>query len=302
MKFMKITNKYNLPEQFVNAVNKDYMPTPQQYSVTTILNPIRATLLSRRHNSEIEEDVSDLIYAILGTAFHSLLENSQEGEHELKEEYLKQDLEIIDEELKGYKLSGKADLYNAKENKIIDFKTTSTFKILFKDFEDYKMQLLMYAWLFDKIGFKTNKGQIIAILRDWQKSKAKFDRTYPQSQVQTVDFEFKKEDFEMIENFIKDKFKELKRCEQLKDNELPMCTMEERWNDGNKYAVKKKGNKRAERVFDTKEQAEEYMKDKEGYEIEERLGTDRRCEEYCSACMFCPYWKEKYGKGVKTYQ
>lgn len=294
---MILTNKYNLPEQFVNAVNKDYIPTPQQYSVTTLLNPSRQVILSRRYNSEIEEDVSDMIYAILGTAFHSLLENSKENDDELKEEYLKQELSCLDERLKDYRLSGKADLYNAKENKIIDFKTTSSFKFVLKDFEDYRMQLLMYAWLFNKIGFKTDKGQIIAILRDWQKSKAKFDSSYPQSQVQTIEFKFTDKDFEEIEKFIATKFIELKNCESLKDEDLPLCSMEDRWNDGNKYAVKKKGNKRADRVFDSEEEAREYLADKENtHEIEVRPGEDRRCLEYCSCCKFCTYWQKTYGQ------
>lgn len=299
---MKITNNLNLPQPFVSAVESEYVPTPQQYSVTTVLNPSRYVILSRRHNSEIEQDVADMIWMLFGTAFHSILENSRAEEEQLQEQYLKQDLGMFDKELEGYKLSGKADLLDTKTNTMIDYKTTSVYKVMFGDYEDWRKQLLMYAWLFRQQGYEVNKGQIVALMKDHSKSKAKFDRTYPQYPVKVIDFEFNDQDFIDIEKEIIDKFKELKRCEQLKDNELPMCTMEERWNDGNKYAVKKKGNKRAERVFDTKEQAEEYMKDKEGYEIEERLGEDRRCMEYCSSCIYCPYWQERYGKGVKTYQ
>lgn len=299
---MKITNNLNLPQPFVSAVESEYVPTPQQYSVTTVLNPSRYVILSRRHNSEVEQDVADMIWMLFGTAFHSILENSRAEEEQLQEQYLKQDLGMFDKELEGYKLSGKADLLDTKTNTMIDYKTTSVYKVMFGDYEDWRKQLLMYAWLFRQQGYEVNKGQIVALMKDHSKSKAKFDRTYPQYPVKVIDFEFNDQDFVDIEKEIIDKFKELKRCEQLKDNELPMCSTEERWNDGNKYAVKKKGNKRAERVFDTKEQAEEYMKDKEGYEIEERLGEDRRCMEYCSSCIYCPYWQERYGKGVKTYQ
>lgn len=296
---MKITNHLNLPQPFVSAVESEYVPTPQQYSVTTVLNPSRYVILSRRHNSEVEQDVADMIWLLFGTAFHSILENSRAEEEQLQEQYLKQDLGMFDKELEGYKLSGKADLLDTKTNTMIDYKTTSVYKVMFGDYEDWRKQLLMYAWLFRQQGYEVNKGQIVALMKDHSKSKAKFDRTYPQYPVKVIDFEFNDQDFIDIEKEIIDKFKELKRCEQLKDNELPMCTMEERWNDGNKYAVKKKGNKRAERVFDTKEQAEEYMKEKEGYEIEERLGEDRRCMEYCSSCIYCPYWQERYGKNDK---
>lgn len=296
---MKLTNKNNLPEQFVNAVNRDYKPTPHQYSVTTILNSTRQTILQRRYNDVIEDDVSNQIWAILGTAFHGLLENSQENENELKEEYLKQELSFLDERLAGYYLSGKADLYNAKENKMIDFKTTSAFKFVKKDFEDYRMQLLMYAWLFRQIGFNVDKGEIVAILRDWQKSKAKIDKSYPQLQVQKVEFKFNQEDFEFIENFIKNKFLELKENEEKIDVELPMCSMEERWADPTKYAVKKKANKTATKLHDTLEEAKEHLASLEEkypnvYEIEERPSIDKKCEGYCNACKFCDYWKANY--------
>lgn len=296
---MKLTNKNNLPIQFVNAVNTDYKPTPHQYSVTTVLNSVRQTLLQRRHTDEIEDDVSNQIWAILGTAFHSLLENTKESENELKEEYLKQDLSIIDESLKGYFLSGKADLFNAEEKKMIDFKTTSSFKFLIKDFEDYRLQLLMYAWLFKQLGFEVNEGEIIAILRDWQKTKAKYDSNYPQLQVQKVNFTFNDKDFEYIENFIKEKFLELKKYEEVEDDELPICNEKERWAEPTKYAVKKKANKTASKLHETLEEAEEHLKNLEEkypniYEIEVRPGSDRKCSEYCNACKFCKYWKEHY--------
>lgn len=296
---MILTNKNNLPEQFVNAVNKDYKPTLHQYSVTTILNSTRQIILQRRYSNFIEDDVSNQIWAILGSAFHSLLENSKESNDELKEEYLKQELSCLDKKLVGYYLSGKADLYNAKENKIIDFKTTSSFKFIKKDFEDYRLQLLMYAWLFKKIGFEVNKGEIIAILRDWQKSKAKFDKNYPQLQVQKVEFQFTKKDFDFIEKYIKNKFLELKKYEKVIDKELPICSMEERWADPTKYAVKKKVNKTALKLHETLESAKDHLKKLEEkypnvYEIEERISIDRKCEGYCNACKFCNYWKERY--------
>lgn len=296
---MKLTNINNLPEQFVNAINVDYRPTPKQYSVTTILNPVRQTILQRRYNEEIIDDVSNQIWAILGSAFHQLLENSQESSSELKEEYLKQELSCLSDKLSDYFLSGKADLYNESENKIVDFKTTSVFKFIKKDFEDYRMQLLMYAWLFRKIGFNVVKGEIIAILRDWQKSKAKIDKNYPQLQVQKVKFNFNEDDFEYIEEFIKNKFIELKENENKPDDLLPMCTEEERWREPTKYAVKKKANKTASKLHSTLEEAENHIKNLEEkypnvYEIEIREGTDKKCLEYCSACQFCPYYRKNY--------
>lgn len=295
---MIITNKLKLPKPFVDAVQSNYKPTEHQYSVTTILNPTRQIILSRRYGDKITQDVSNMIWMLFGTALHSVLENSQEDENQFKEEYLKQNLEILDDDLKDYFLSGKADLLDVKQKKMIDYKTTSVFKIQKKDFDDYRQQLLIYSWMFKQIGFDIDKAEIVALLKDWSSTKAKVDKSYPQLQVQVIKFKFTKKDFEEIEKFIISKFKDLKVNENIADEDLPLCTPEERWNTGDKYAVKKKTNKRADRVYDTLEEAQEHLSrvgEKE-YEIEYRQGEDKRCLEYCSCCMFCPYYKEKYMK------
>lgn len=299
---MKITNKLNLPQPFVDAVQSDYKPREHQYSVTTILNPIRQIILSRRYNDNIVQDVSDMIWLLFGTALHSVLENSKENDTQFKEEYLKQDLGIIDSSLKGYFLSGKADLLDAMLKCMIDYKSTSVYKIKSKEYDDWYKQLLMYAWLFVKIGFEVDNGKIVALLKDWSKTKAKVDRTYPQYPVQVVPFKFTEEDFKYIEQYIKEKFTQIRKYENVPDDELPMCSEEERWNDGTKYAVKKNNNKTAVRVLSTMEEAEQYRETmqnknpKDKYWVETREGTDTRCLNYCSCCHFCPYYKEKYMK------
>lgn len=294
-----LTNKLNLPEPIYNFLKSDYQPKEKQYSVTTILNPTRQIILRRRHNNEINQDCSDLIWAMFGTAFHSILENSKAGENQLQEEYLKQELSCLDPLLEGYYLSGKADLLDVDNKKIIDYKTTSSFKFVKKDFEDYRLQLLIYAWLFTKIGYKVNKGEIVALLRDWNRSKAQFDKDYPQLQVQTIEFKFTKKDFDFIEKYIKDRFLELKKYEDVADDELPECTMEERWATPEIYAIKKIGNKKAIKLHEDKKEAIEHLnnlnaKYNNEYEIEVREPVDGRCENYCSCNQFCSYYKNKY--------
>lgn len=285
---MKITNKLNLPQPFVDAVTKEYQYKDKQYSVTSILKDVREILLTRRHNNEIEQDVADMIWLIFGTAVHKVLEDSQEEETEFKEEHFVEEVE------NGYKLSGQADLYNAKEKMVTDYKTCSVWKITYDDWDDYKKQLLMYGWAFRKMGFPVEKGQIVAVVKDHSKTKAKVDSNYPQYPVYKKVFKFTDKDFEEIEMFIKEKFKEISKYEDVSDDELPLCSEESRWNDGDKYAVKKKGNKRALRVYDTLEDAETHLKQDENLELEIRKGEDKKCLEYCSCCEFCNYWKENY--------
>lgn len=253
---MKINNKLNLPQPFISAVTREYEYKEKQYSVTSLLKDVRENLLTRRHNNEIEQDVADMIWLIFGTAVHKVLEDSEEEETEFKEEH------FVEEVQDGYKLSGQADLYNAETKTVIDYKTCSVWKIIYDDWDDYKKQLLMYAWAFRKMGFEVDKGEIVALIKDFSKTKAKTDFNYPKYPVYKKMFEFTENEFIEIEKFIKDKFNEIAKYENVLDEELPICSLEARWNDGDKYAVKKKGNKRALRVYDILEDAENHLKER----------------------------------------
>lgn len=283
---MKITNKYGLPESFVKMANSDYKVTPKRYSATTILDSTRSCILKRRHNDEIEEDVSNLIFALFGQISHAILEKTGGGENDFTED------KLITDVGDGYQLSGIFDLFSPEEEMVTDYKTCSVYKVLYSDYEDWRKQLLIYAWQLRKIGFKVRKGQIIAIMRDWQKSKAKYDKDYPQFQAQKISFYFNEDDFVDIENWIYSRFEEIKKAEKLPDDDLPLCTKEERFNSGDKFAVMKKGRKTALRVLDTEEEANNYISLHGGDYIEKRLGLDKKCMDYCSVCNFCNYYKE----------
>ena len=146
----------------------------------------------------------------------------------------------------------------------------------------------MYAWLLRRKGLYTAKIQFIAFLKDWKASKAKYDDTYPKSQVYVYESDITATDMIEIDAFIYDRIATLVVCEDKADDELPLCTPEERWSTKTKYAVMKKGRKTAVRVCDTKEEALAYGSE---YEIEERVGRDRRCDEYCERRMYCNYKK-----------
>ena len=288
---MIIKNECGLPESFVRMATSDYVYKDKQYSATALIDPIRCTMLKRRHNNEIEEDVSNMIWMLFGTAIHSVLEHAGTSSDELAEN------KLVTEIKDGYKLSGVFDLYSGSEHRVKDYKSTSVYKVLKEDYSDWRKQLLMYAWLLRKIGFECDSGEIVAIMRDHQKSKAKFDKTYPQLPVKTIIFKFGAKDFTEIEKYIYDKFDEIIAAEKLPDDELPLCSLSDRFNDGFKYAVKKNGRKTALRVLDTKENAEQWLRDNGGDFIEERPGVDKKCLDYCSCAPFCDYWIKNYGSG-----
>ena len=283
---MKITNKFGLPQVFVEMATSDYEYEENEYRVTSLLKSIRETILERRHHEEIEQDVSDMIWLLFGTAVHNVLENHQEGDNEIKEERLK--ISIGD-----YILSGQFDLYNAETKTITDYKTCSIWKIIYGDFEDWRQQLLIYAYMLECIGFEVKKGEVIALMKDHSKAQAKRKADYPELPVEKIIFKFTKKDFKEIEKWITERFLQIAAAEQLPDDELPLCTPEERFNSGDTFAVMKKGRKRAMRVLDSMEDAERWKENNGGDFVEIRPGEDKKCEDYCRVNMFCDYYLSK---------
>jgi len=290
---MKITNIHDLPQAFVELAQQEYEVAPNEYRVTSLLRGFRETQLFRRHHEEITVDVSDMVWALFGTAVHDVLERQKETDSELKEERLK--VPVGD-----YLLSGKFDLYCLEKRELTDYKTTSVWKIVYKDYEEWRKQQLIYGWMMiNDIGFPVERGKVTAFLKDHSKSKAKFDKDYPQLPVHTVKFTFTSKEFEDTGIWLYETFKTIAELEKLPDDELPICTQQERWNNGDKWAVMKKGRKSALRVLDSEGDAYLWMEanEKGGY-VEHRPGLDRKCTEYCHVNSFCSYYKERYVKEV----
>ena len=287
---MIITNNTRLPMPFVRMAESDYSPTPKRYSATTLLKPVREILLKRRHDSKLECDCSEMIWLLFGKAVHSILEQYGTGENEFTEARLEVELE------NGYTVSGILDFYDMKKGEVVDYKTASVWKVMYKDFEDWKKQGLIYAWLLRKNGLECKSATFYAILKDHSRQKAKFDTEYPKDPVYRIEFAVTDEEIAEIDEFIKDKIERLRENEDKPDDELPLCTLEERWNDGDKYAVMRKGVKRALRVLDSMEAAREYVADKGGDYIELRKGEDKKCADYCLCSTKCAYWQSLQDK------
>lgn len=292
---MKITNNLGLPDMLQRAVEREYTYRDKRYSITSLLDPDRVLMLKRRYNDLIEQDVSECIWMLFGTVTHYALETGIE----LKEnEYVEEHLEYTFDN--GYTLSGIVDhIYDY----IDDYKTTSVWTVIYgSNNEHWKKQLQMGAYLFyKKTGKWIDKGRIIAILKDWNRKDTIKDN-YPKLPVETIEFDLGTP--EEIEKWIINRFETIRILEKLEDMKLPMCTLEERFNKGDTYAIKKIGNKNALKVHKTKEEAEEHLKNLENkypgvYEIEYRKGEDTKCLNYCSCNKQCPYYLMTYDKDIK---
>lgn len=287
---MRITNKLGLPEPIVQACIKDYEITPGRYGVTSLLKGATQVVLERRHGDDIEQDVSQMIWALFGTAVHAVLEKA-EVPGILKEHRIEAKIPELDATI-----SGILDLYDPETACVSDYKTASVWKFKMQDFDDWRKQLGHYAWMMNELGYEVERGEIVAFLKDHSKLKAKLEPDYPQLPVARVIFEFDERSNALHKQEAIERVRKIKELEKLTDDEMPPCEPSERWNTGDKFAVMAKGKKRALRVLDTREEAERILASGRGEYIEERPGQDKRCAEYCSVSHLCPFWRAKNEK------
>ena len=120
---MKVTNKLGLPQAFVDAVSVERHNQKGCYSATTILHGTCETILTERHYDELEVDASESIWAVFGTAVHSVMESQNTST--LKEQFY-----FVD--VLNSKVTGRVDSYDQNTKTIHDFKTASVGKFSLK--------------------------------------------------------------------------------------------------------------------------------------------------------------------------
>lgn len=292
-----LTNNLGLPQPFVSAATSDHQPTENRYSVTTILGSTCEAVLWRRHGDEVDTDVSDMVWLIFGSAVHQILENAEESDSQIKEN------KIVVEVGNGYEMSGIFDLYDDSTGTVTDYKTCSVWKITYGEFEDWRKQTLLYCWMLRQIGFDARHGEIVALIKDHSKRKARFEKGYPKHPTFRIGWDFTERDMANAQKYVADWFREIARQEALDDDELVTCTEEQRWRKPDKWAVMKIGQKRAVRLYDNEEEAQRRCdlenrsarnrSEVEKHYVEFREGEDSKCEGYCEVREWCPYWKAK---------
>ena len=310
---MEYTNKYNLPESIANALmcdDYDLSDAPDNIiSVTTLIDSPKAKLLQKRHYNELTVDVSESVWKLFGSSIHHVLNMSNQvnGEQLSEERWFlccgSWDIYTLNkgdkaqeqswyEKSKWY-VSGKFDNY-IKES-VEDYKVTSVWSYIYSPYgkPEHHSQININAIALRLMGFPVDNGRIIMILRDFQNSKAGKDN-YPAIPIQTINIPLW--DNEKIINYIEDRIKLYSECVKVGDDEIPVCSKEERWYNSGKCAVMKEGRKSALKLFaeDQRGEAEKFMGLQTGgkFYIEDRPGKNNRCEGYCPQNIFCDFWKE----------
>lgn len=278
---MQITNKLGLPDALVAAVRNDpYTRGDADISCTTLIGPPQIRRLIEAHGNALEEDAAERIWALFGQAVHVILERAQSTA--IREERLYA-------AFGDRTVSGQFDHLALDPHGILsDYKTSSVWSVIYGKIE-WEYQLNVLAELAERNGYRVDKLQIVALLRDWQRSKTGVNGNYPEYSVQVVPIPLwsRERRVAYIEERLALHFAEA----------TPACTPEDRWYQGDKFAVMKSGRKTALRVLDTEEEAINWMADtQQGERIEKRIGAYRRCQDYCPVRGVCPQWaKDKAG-------
>lgn len=285
-----ITNKHNLPQTLVNlAESRDYSRGNSHRSITQLIDAPQISVLRMINENRITEDVVDTFWANLGSALHHITEKGADDKH-LVEERLFVDVE-------DWTISGAIDVQRLEDDNsitIMDYKFTSVWAVKNPKL-DWERQLNCYAYLVEaNKKVKIKELQIICFLRDWNRNNAKRDINYPQQQIVVVPI--KLWDFEERSKYVADRVRTHQEALQdyMNGKDMAECTFEEMWKREDTYAVKKKKNKRALKVFEIETDAKEFAKEKgEEYEIEFREGVAVRCEDnYCKVNQWCPQYQQ----------
>jgi len=285
---MKITNKHGVPENLVTLASREYYTKGKsQYSVTELLSPPRVKRLREKHNENIEQDVADMLWQMLGSALHVVFERSQTPGYITEER--------IFLEVDGVTLSGQIDVqHETKEGiTLIDYKFTSAWAVM-QDKVEWEEQLNVYAWLLSKAKNKPVIGlKICAMIRDFSRHDKRDD--YPDAPIHMIDIPLW--DMEVTEKFVKERLHQhqLSKMQIELGEDLPPCSEIERWMSETVYAVRREGRKTAIRVFKSIEEANELAVKEKGY-VEKRSGEPKRCTgNFCGVAEYCDQFAEWMG-------
>ena len=278
---MKLTNNHDLPEAIVAAImNDSYTKGDADISVTELLTPPQLRQLKLKHYEELTEDVSDRIWSLLGQSVHTIIERAGLNLTNVLSEV------TVNSEYGGWKLKGQIDNVVLSDSHLFDFKVTSAWKVKGGIVPpEWEQQTNIYRRLLAKEkGLSISRMSVIAVLRDWSRNEAGRSPDYPQAQVKMLDVRLWSE--EEADAFINERV-------AMHQAEVPaLCTEADRWTKPEKWAVMKRGNVRAVKLFDDVIEAQLLAHTASNLYLEHRPGEAVRCQSWCPVSQFCQQWRD----------
>ena len=288
---MNITNKFNLPQPFVDLVSGDtYSKGESDITTTGLAQPPKIAELTRRHSNEITMDASEKVWTMMGTANHYVLEQIALRN---PERYVTEQRFYLD--IDGVKLGGQIDLFDRETETLWDYKVSSVYKAMSDDKLEWTKQANVNKLLCEHNGFHPKKLAILLVMKDWKRKEAEFKADYPKCAIQEIPIPIWREEETLA--YIKSRINLHNAAKLIEvEDAIPVCTEEERWAKPTTWAVlKEKGAKRAVNggVYELESEAIAHAKRISGA-IEKRDGSNPRCENYCQVRQWC-----NFGRSLK---
>jgi hypothetical protein len=288
---MKITNKFNLPQPFVDLVSGEtYSKGESDITTTGLAQPPKIAELTRRHSGEITMDASEKVWTMMGTANHYVLEQIALRN---PERYVTEQRFYLD--IDGVKLGGQIDLFDRETETLWDYKVSSVYKAMSDDKLEWTKQANVNKLLCEHNGFHPKKLAILLVMKDWKRKEAEFKADYPKCAIQEIPIPIWREEETLA--YIKSRINLHNAAKLIEvEDAIPVCTEEERWAKPTTWAVlKERGAKRAVNggIYELESEAIAHAKRISGA-IEKRDGSNPRCENYCQVRQWC-----NFGRSLK---
>ena len=276
---MKLTNNFGAPDSIVAAVKGDtYSKDGADFSITELIKPPQIRRLWEKHGDEIEVDVREEVWKLLGKGVHAVLE-TQAGDIGIKEQRLHAEHE-------GVTISGAIDLVT-DDGGVTDYKVTSAYTVQRGLKEDWESQLNLYGWLLRQNDIEAKTLSIVALCRDWMRSRVGKQSGYPESPIVEIRVPLWSDNRQ-------DRYLDTRVRVHTQKATLP-CTPEERWGRG---AYQIAGGKGRPKKFDSISEATAYKNQQDDPSLQIIEGDAKwvRCESWCEVSPFCPQWRASKGE------
>ena len=334
---MHVTNTEKMPDLLYQALAENRPPVEGEIHVTQLIGPPMLDYLRRKHWDDLKQDASERLYALMGQAMHAVLANDgrlqyakavlrqlhdQWGNYswDTVKDIIRDLIEKISEGSqrgiessmrvtinKKWTLVGTDDYFDEDVCILRDWKMTSVWSVVFAD-HDWEEQLNVYAWMRRQLGYDVKNLEVWALLRDWQKYKAKYggDSEYPKIPFVCVPIKLWTE--EKQEKYINMRLRKF-------SGKPVSCSPKEKWQTPTTYKVMKGKNKTAaiatwfigdKRVplLSTEEARSAAQKknlpvDGKKIWIKEFKGESKRCDMYCPVNKYCKDYVPKEAQNAK---
>lgn len=235
---------------FLASDNYDYNDDPNTISATTLIKPLRQTILTARVPESMgASPLPEMMKNRIGAAIHDAIERAWKENYKVAMKALGYPQRVIDRiavnpggtitddiipvyleqrlkrQLGKWTITGKFDFIG--EGRVQDFKSTSVWTYLNQvNNNKYALQGSIYRWI-DPQKITQDEMDIHFIFTDHQASKARADPNYPA-------LGFKKQSFKLISlpdttKFILDKTTKLEKFWDADEEDIPACNDEDLW-------------------------------------------------------------------------